>query len=323
MPPLFNQFFFLLIGAVILYLGAEWLVKGAVGLALRLGVSPLVAGLTVVALGTSAPEVVVAVQSTLEGRGGIIAGNVIGSNLMNIGLILGLSAIISPMGTDVEVIKRDMPALVFMLGLLALLLADGEFSRFDAAIQLSCMAFYLYIVLVLKRGGASQADAEEIVHDTESAGAPQGSSVVRLILITMGGAALLIGGGKLFLGGAVAIAKEFQLSDVVIGSAIVALGTATPELLTSVIAAVRGHGSLAVGNAIGSVTFNSSVIPGVAGMVAPFGVDMQPVWLNFGVLGFTVVFATIGLVTGQRLERWEGIGLVLCWAGFFAMQWGL
>lgn len=298
---LFVAGFGLLIG------GAELLVRGASALALRLGISPLVIGLTVVAIGTSAPELAVSVQAALTGKADLAVGNVVGSNIFNVLFILGLSALIVPLVVARQVVRVEVPLMVGASVLLLVLALDGQVRRWEGALLAAGMAAYLVYAIVEGR--------------RESAGEPSAPGATGLLarlpvqLVLIGaGLALLVLGARWLVGGAVAIAQFFGLSEAVIGLTIVAAGTSLPEVATSVVAALRGQRDIAVGNVVGSNIANILLILGVAALVTPDGLSVAPAIARFDLLVMlAVALACLPIFfTGHRIARWEG-GLFLAY----------
>jgi cation:H+ antiporter len=298
------------LGLVLLYFGGEWLVRGASALAARLGVSPLAIGLTVVAFGTSAPELVVSLQATLSGSSDIAVGNVVGSNIANIGLILGLAAVIQTLEVHANIIRIDTPLMIAACVLLLAMLADGQISRLEGALLLAGLIGYIGVTLWQSRRETAEIQAEF------AAGSPRdhGSMLHHLLLVGLGLAAL-VGGGKALVGAAVTLAAGFGVSEAVIGLTIVAIGTSLPELAASTIAALRGQGDIALGNVIGSNLFNVLGILGVTASVTPLprgGVD----WITLGVmLAFALVLWPFAM-SQRRLVRLEGMALLAGYAGY-------
>ncbi len=295
-----------------LYFGAEALVKGGAGLALRLGLTPLVVGLTVIAFGTSSPELVVSVQATTSGNGAIAVGNIIGSNICNIALILGLCSLISPLRADVQVIRREVPIMIGVTILALLVLGDGYVARWEGGMLLTGLLIYTWLTVAQARkesaAGASLEFAEEL---GQRRPAGLGVSVAAVI----GGLAILVVGSNLFVRGAVTLAEGWGMSQIAIGLTIVALGTSMPELATSLVAAVKRQGDVAIGNTVGSNIFNVLGILGVAALVQPIEVP-DLAWSDLGVM-LAVSLALLPVVrTGGRINRWEGAGLLALYVGY-------
>jgi cation:H+ antiporter len=307
----------LLLGGLVLYLGAEWLVKGAAGLARALGLRPLVIGLTVVAYGTSAPELTVGVAAAIDQRGAIALGNSIGSNIANLGLILGMTALIAPPRVDGMLIRREIPALVLATLAVPLVLLDGELGRIEAGVLLLAAVLYTWwMIRGTPRGEATEAPAATMEDAAERAGAPAAEGRAKLAVIAAVGLALLIGGGKLFVDGAVDIARAFDVSDRVIGLTIVAVGTSLPELAASLVAALRGHSDIAVGNVLGSNIFNVVFILGVSGLVTPLGGSLAGMRLDLAFLGGMTLLAAVSMRAARAIPRAEGAVFLLAYVAF-------
>jgi len=306
----------LVVGLVLLYQGAEWLVAGSAGLARSLGMRPLIVGLTVVAYGTSAPELVVGVQASYGGQGAIALGNIIGSNVANLALILGMTALILPPAVDRTVVRREVPVLLVTTAVLPLVLLDGELARWEATLMLAVALGYTgWMVLTSRVGSVAQAGA---VAEDASAAAGIDPDVSRVAMILRGvtGLAMLVGGGHLLVEGAVGIARSLGMSERVIGLTIVAVGTSLPELATSLIAAARGHADIAVGNVIGSNIFNILLIGGASGLAGRIAAPIDSVAIDLYVLGGVTAFAALAMRTSYRVGRAEGVVLVLTYFGF-------
>ncbi|MGB3545035.1 calcium/sodium antiporter [Rubrivirga sp.] len=305
-----------LIGGLVLLVGAaHFLVLGAAALALRFGLSPLVVGLTVVAFGTSAPELVVSVQAALSGAGGIAVGNVVGSNIANVGLILGVAVIVKPIVSDPGVLRRDLPVLLAATAFGAFVLADREVGRLEGVILLAALVVYLVWSVWAAHRDSVEA---ELPVDGPSA------SVAREVILVVGGLVGLVVGADLFVGGAVRLAEAAGVSNAVIGLTVVALGTSLPELATSVVAALRGESEIAVGNVVGSNLFNVLGILGVGAIVRPLAAPGLEV---VDVVVMCVVTAAVlpMMASGRRLARVEGALLLagyLGYVGYLVVQHG-
>jgi cation:H+ antiporter len=302
-------------GLVLLAVGAEGLVRGSTSIALRLGVTPLVIGLTVVAFGTGSPELSVSVEAAYRGNSGIALGNVVGSNISNIALILGLAALVRPMRVRSQLIRREMPLLIAVTLLLCLLLWDGALGRGDGLLLVAGAAAYTAFAYVSARRDRSAAVAAEF-----DAGLRERSRPVWLdTTFVVAGFVGLLAGAKLLLGGATAVAESFGVSQVVIGLTIVAVGTSLPELATSVVAAARGEADVAFGNVIGSNILNILCILGAAAVIRPFEVqDLRP--LDVGALVASALLLLPLMWRGSILNRWEGALLL---AGYAAYMYSL
>lgn len=307
----------ILLGLVLLYVGAEWLVKGAAGLARAFGVRPLVVGLTVVAYGTSAPELVVSTLAALEGRGAIAVANVVGSNIANIGLILGLTALISPPVVDRALIRREVPVLVLAAVLAPLLLWNDHIGRAEAlGLTLGAVLFTWWTVATAKKVPPVSQFREEVGEEVaEEAGT---GSRPKLAGFAVFGLAVLIGGGKVFVDGAVGLALALGMSERVVGLTIVAVGTSLPELAASVIAALRGHPAIAIGNVVGSNIFNMLLILGASGLIRPFDVSFEALRVDaYVMIAFSLGVAVL-LRSERRISRAEGGVLLAAYGGYLA-----
>ncbi|HUF13966.1 MAG TPA: calcium/sodium antiporter [Longimicrobiales bacterium] len=309
----------LILGMVALVAGAELLVRGAARIAARFGISPLVIGLTVVAFGTSSPEMAVSSVAALNGAADIALGNVVGSNIFNVLVVLGLSALVAPLVVAREVIREQTPIMIGVSLLLLLLALDGSISRLEGLLLFAGIIVYT-VVLVRRSRTESLAsrNAEPMLGtglaEDERAALETGdrSAVLRPLVTAALGLALLIAGSDWLVDAATAIATAIGVSELVIGLTIVAAGTSLPELATSVVAALRGERDMAVGNVVGSNIFNILAILGVASVIAPGGIAVAPAALSFDV----PVMIAVALVclpiffNGQVIQRWEGLFLL-------------
>ena len=293
-------------GLISLVVGAELLVRGASRLALSLGISPLVVGLTIVAFGTSAPEIAVSVAAALEGRTDIAIGNVVGSNIFNVLFILGLSALITPLVVNAQIIRQEVP---IMIGASLLLLAfglDGRLGQTDAIILFALLVVYT-VFLVIQSRRETRATQDEYEAEVESTSQWDAHWAVQLALIGVGLFFLVLGSNWL-VESATSFAKAMGVSDLVIALTIVSAGTSMPEVATSIMAAVRKQRDIAVGNVIGSCTFNILGCLGLSGMVAPDGLGMAPALMAFDIwVMLAVALACLPVfMTGREIARWEG-----------------
>ncbi len=311
----------LLFGGLVLYLGAEWLVKGSAGLARAFGVKPLVIGLTVVAYGTSAPELAVSTAAILEDASAIVLGNVIGSNIANIALILGLTALISPPAVDGQLIRREVP--VMFAGCLAapLVLLDGEISMVEAALlAATAMAFTLYTLVAAVPASDDDEAGDELDLDPAAAEArSEDHARLRLGVITFIGMALLIGGSDLLIDGAQGLAHALGMSERIVGLTVVAVGTSLPEMAASLVAALRGYSSLAVGNIVGANIFNIFMILGVVGMIRPIHGSITGMAVDFGFLIGTTILGVLFMRGTRKITRIEGALLIASYAVFLGL----
>ena len=298
-------------GLVILILGAEWLVRGASRLAAKVGISPLVIGLTVVAFGTSSPEMAVSVQSSLAGQSDIAVGNVVGSNIFNVLFILGISAIIAPLIVQQQLIRLDVPIMIGLSFLIYFMSLDGLLGRFEGVILFGGIIAYTVFLIVQSRKENKVVEdeyAQEYAAKNESGWKPW---IINLGLVVIG-LGLLVQGSNWLVGSAISIARSLGLSELIIGLTIIAAGTSMPEVATSVMAAIKGERDIAVGNVVGSNIFNILAVLGLTSLVAPDGVPVSaaaeafdiPVMVAVAVMTLPIFF------TNNLIERWEG-GLFL------------
>lgn len=313
------QAVFFVVGLVALYYGAEWLVKGASRLARAAGIGPLVVGLTVVAFGTSAPELVVSTVAALRGQGDIALGNVVGSNILNLALIVGATAALTPLAVQMRLIFREAPIMIGASLLVPALAWDGMISRLDGVVLLVCFVGYLVFVI------RSSRDEPEAVHEQfgdyderEGAEAPRVSTPVNVALVVVGIAVLVLG-AQLMVGAAVFFARAAGVSELVVGLTVVSIGTSLPELATSVVAAIRKEADIALGNAIGSNIFNLLPILGVAALAAPLRADHALFAFEMPVMVAVAVAFPLLAFTRRRLGRVEGGVLLAGYVTFVAV----
>ncbi len=298
-------------GLVALYFGARWLVGAASDIARRLGVSPLLIGLTVVAVGTSLPELFVGVSASLNGHPGVSLGNVIGANALNIGLILGIAALIRPIEVSLRVLKWDVPVMFAATALLGWLAADGQVGRAEGAVLLALMAGYLALNVSLGRSERKRSALSGVLEP------PHAASLAGDVARGAVGAAALAAGAKLLIEGALGVAAALGLSEGVVGLTLVAVGTTLPELVTTLVAAYRRHGDLAFGNIIGSNINNALTVVGAAATVAPLATDDVGRTPMYALLALTALTAPV-MWRGFVVNRWEGALLVF---GYGAFLW--
>jgi cation:H+ antiporter len=313
MSPLIPDLLFLAGGFVLLVKGADWLVKGSASLALKLGISQIVIGLTIVAFGTSAPELVVNTIGAFKGLNDIVLGNVLGSNIFNTLIILGVTAMIRPVTIGVKTIRREIPYSI-LAGVVLLVLANDHFfapipaiiTRIDSGILLGFFLLFLYMIF--------QNIRDDKTLDVPFTGNQKNGLLVLLIVAGFGG---LILGGKFVVDSAVSIATHFGVSERIIGLTIMAVGTSLPELATSVVAAWRGNSDLAIGNVVGSNIFNLLFILSISGLINPiaFSPSFNPDILLYILASFMVLGA---MVTGRKrmLDRWEGMIFVVIYIAY-------
>jgi cation:H+ antiporter len=301
---------------VLLYFGAEGLVRGSASLALRLGLTPLVVGLTVVAMGTSMPEVLVSVKAAMQGSGDLAVGNVLGSNIFNIGAILGITAFLSPMKVQFQLIKIDSPIMVGVSLALVALLWDGAISRVEGTFLLLGLIVYVVANIWMARRTATAAVEQEFAE-----GVPARSGSVLLdVLLILGGLGILVVGARLLTDNSVELARAFGVSEAVIGLTIVAAGTSVPELAASIVAAIKKEPDIALGNVIGSNIFNILGILGIASLVAPLSapdISRFDLWTMVGIAALLVPM----LWTSLRVTRPEGAALFALYCGYVYLLW--
>lgn len=294
------------LGLGALVLGSEFLVRGASRLASTMGVSPLVVGLTVVAYGTSAPEVAVSVNAVLSGNTDLAVGNVVGSNIFNILFILGISALITPLVVNAQIIRQEIPVLIFASLLLLGISANGRIGFLESGILLVALAGYT-VFLILQSRKEAQAIRDEYAAQNQWESRWDRPVFVQILLI-LAGLALLVQGSEWLVDAAVVFAKQLGVSDIVVGLTIVAAGTSMPEVATSVMAALKKERDIAVGNVIGSNTFNILGGLGITGVMASGGISVPASVMNFDLwVMLAVCFACIPVfLTGREIARWEG-----------------
>jgi cation:H+ antiporter len=288
------------LGFVALIAGGELLVRGASGIARAFGIHPVVIGLTIVAFGTSSPEIAVAIGSAAAGKPDLIVGNVVGSNIYNVLLVLGLAAVITSLVVQRQLIRREVPLMILASGAVMVMAADGGIGRIDGLILLVALAAWLVYAV---RQGRAEASTLEPVDRAASSPADLG----RRVAFVLAGLALLVVGAQWLVGGAVAVAEAIGLSELVIGLTVVAIGTSLPEIATSVIASLRGQRDIAVGNVVGSNLFNLLAVLGLAALIAG-EIPVAPGARTFDLpIMFAVSVACLPIFfTGYRIGRREG-----------------
>ncbi|MEM1042060.1 MAG: calcium/sodium antiporter [Bacteroidota bacterium] len=300
----------LLLGLVILYFGAEWLIRGASSLAVGFGIPPLVVGLTVVALGTSLPEFMTNFIAALGGNDGLALGNIIGSNIANVGLILGTSAVLVPLAVAPSTLRREYPIMLGVLVVFYLLALNETIGRFDGVLLIAGLVGFLgYLVRDVRRRS---------VGDGQVTASPELTMPLwKKVLLLAGGIVGLAAGANLMVTSAVAIAEIFGIDPVIVGLTIVAVGTSLPELAASIVGVFRSETDLAVGNVIGSNLLNVLFVVGTVAFVRPLSVEAEalrihfPVMIGFGALILLAWFK-------HRLERWHGVLLLTAFVGYMA-----
>jgi cation:H+ antiporter len=344
-----KQLAILIVGFALLVKGADLFVDGASGIAKKFGISELIIGLTIVAMGTSAPEAAVSIAAAAKGSAGISIGNVIGSNIMNIFIILGVVAAITPLKIERSTVRYEMPFTILVTVLFVMMGKDGLITRLDGAVFWAGLLLYIAYLLrqAKQKPAGAPAQAVTTVQKTEEAvsaeslaesattvpdaaevsAAPattaeaaaevpeESPSIWKLIALTIVGLAVILVSSDYAVDAAVALAKIFNISDRVIGLTIVALGTSLPELVTSVTAALRGNADLAVGNVVGSCIFNLLFVLGTSALILP--IPCAPNFLSdaYVAVGATVLLLFFGF-TQMKIARWEGVLLVACYVAY-------
>lgn len=300
-----QQTLMFVLGLVVLVIGADVLVRGASRLAVSFGVSPLVVGLTVVAFGTSAPEMAVSVGSALSGSPDLAIGNVVGSNIANILLILGISALITPLLVDEQIIRQEIPIMIGASALLVVVALDGRIGLIES-ITLFALVIAYTVFLVVQSRRASKSVQDEFETEIPTSNWDRHWSVqIGLIVV---GLVMLVVGANWLVDSAVAFARAFGVSDLVIGLTVVAVGTSMPEVATSIVAAMRGQRDIAVGNVVGSNVFNILAVLGLTGIVSGAGLPVSEAARNFDLwVMLAVAFACLPImISGREIARWEG-----------------
>jgi cation:H+ antiporter len=311
-----------LAGLALLLVGAELLVRGASRLAALAGISPLVIGLTVVAFGTSAPELAVSVRSALTGSGGndVAIGNVVGSNIFNILLILGISSLITPLAVKSTLVRIDVPIMISCSVLVLVLARDGLLSRPEGGLLFA--GIILYTVFSIRAGRKESREVREEYDRAFGSSTRSARPVVLNIALSLAGLAMLTGGAEWLVQAAMATARAYGVSELVIGVTIVAGGTSLPEVATSIVAAVRGERDIAVGNVVGSNIFNILAVLGASALASPSGVEVSAMALRTELpimIAVSVVCLPVFL-TGSRISRGEGAYFLLAYAGYIAYE---
>ncbi len=292
-----------LCGLALLVFGAGLLVRFASTIGRRLGISQLVIGLTIVAFGTSAPELAVSIQGALDNQSDVALGNVVGSNIFNVLFILGIAALITPLAVARKLIRQEIPWLVAVSALVFVMALDGRIGTLDGIILVVLMSTYTLVQLRQSRAEPETANDDDVIHSRSWR-----TGILFLCAGVLGGLTLLVFGADLLVTAAIGIARKLGISEVTIGLTVIAAGTSLPEVATSVVAALRGERDIAVGNVIGSNLFNLMAVAGIAAIVSPGGLQVAPSLLAFDMPVMVVVaVACIPILfSGGRIDRWEG-----------------
>jgi cation:H+ antiporter len=314
--PMIVSFFWIAVALVLLILGAEWLVRGSASVALKLGITPLMVGLTVVAFGTSSPELVVSVRAAMAGLGDVAVGNAVGSNLFNVGIILGLTALICPIAIKSQIIRVDGPIMIGTAILVLLVMRDGVITRVEGAALFVGIVAYTWTNWVLSKREVGQEVKAEYSEGVPSTGA---AWWVDLGLIVFGVGVLVLG-SRLLVDNCLVVARGFGVSEAVISLTIIAAGTSMPELATSVVAALRRQPDIAIGNVVGSNIFNVLSILGLSALVEPLvarGIrDVDLYWM----IGLSIFLLPL-MWMNLKLRRVEGALLLGCYGAYLWTLW--
>lgn len=317
-PRMTLSIILLIVGLALLVFAADWLVQGSAKIAAAVGISPLIVGLTVVAFGTSAPELAVSVMSAFKGEAEIAVGNVVGSNVFNILVVLGLSAVIIPLVVNQQLIRFDVPVMILLSFGLYGLAMDGMLGRIDGIVLVAAMLAYVLFLLRQSKKEKNASVLKEYEEEFGDVGTdPQWLKNLSLIVIGMSG---LVLGSKLLVDGAVDIAKHFGVSELMIGLTIVSIGTSLPEVATSVVAALKGERDIAVGNVVGSNIFNIVSVLGISSVVAPKGIFVPQAALDFDLwVMIAVALAALPIFFfGYRIGRGSGIFFLVFYLAYMA-----
>ena len=299
------EYILLIVGFILLIKGADIFVDGASSVAGKLKVPSLIIGLTVVSIGTSLPEAAVSLSASLSGTNEISLGNVVGSNIFNILVVVGVSSAILPIVTDKDFLKRDMPINIAVTAALFVMLLDGFLSRIEAIILLVALALYMFILIRSALKSRTEAPEQKVLSWTKS------------ILFIVLGAAAIIGGGQLVVNSAKTIAAALGMSETLIGLTIVAIGTSLPELVTPIVAAKKGDSGIAMGNVVGSCLFNILFILGLTGTITPMA-SSRAIAIDTGILIGVSAWLLLSAATKGKTSRWEGVAFTAMYVVYTA-----
>ena len=308
--------------------GADWFVDGAAGIAAKLKIPQLVIGLTIVAMGTSAPETAVSMTAAFKGNAGISVGNVIGSNIMNVLVILGLSAVITSIAVAKTTVRYEIPImLAITFRLLVFGMTGGQLVLWEGIVLLLCFVVYMVMNVINMKKNPSEEEHEENLEISEGEENAKGGLVKDIVMLVVSAAVIAVG-AKLLVEGATKIAHDFNVPETIISLTIVALGTSLPELVTAVTALMKGHGALTLGNIIGANIFNLVLVSGAAITINPFEVPAEATFLGNNasfIFDIPLVFIVMGIMTiptiiKGKLQRWQGISLLAIYAAYCVLQ---
>ena len=299
------QVLLLIFGIVVVLKSADWLTNGAVGLATKLGISQIVIGLTIVAIGTSMPEFFVSIVSAIKGTPDLAVGNIVGSNIFNVLLIVGVAATVAPIAIQRATVRRDIPIAIVASIMLTFMMLDDNISRIDALILFAAFIAFIWITLRNSKNDANEKDAstEKVI--------PTWKSVLFIIFGLVG----LVWGSNIFVDNASSLAHGWGISDAVIGLTIVDGGTSLPELATSAVAARKGDSGIAIGNVLGSNVVNILMILGLTGIISPMHIQ-NITYIDMAVMVISMALFWLFSFTKLRVERWEGCVLIACFLGY-------
>ena len=306
---------YILIGVVVVLWGADRLTEGAVGVAERLRIPQFVIGLTIVAIGTSMPEFCVSLVSALKGTADLAVGNVVGSNIFNSLLIVGITAMVAPMTILKSTVRLDIPFALLASVMLAAFCYDGELTRLDAGILFGLFLVFMFITLQHAKRGEKKEESEE---NEDAKERERTMAVWKMVALILVGLACLVLGSNVFVDGATKVAAALGVSDAVIGLTVVAMGTSMPELATSVVAARKGNSGIAIGNVLGSNVFNILLVIGLTGVINPMHIQ-GITWIDLSMLILSMVLLLLFSYTKYTIARWEGAVLTILFAGY--MTW--
>ncbi|HPF17313.1 MAG TPA: calcium/sodium antiporter [Thermotogota bacterium] len=305
---MFFQFILLILGIVLLVKGADWLVDGASGLSSSFGVSPLFIGLTVVAFGTSAPELAVSVSAAMKGSGSIAISNVIGSNIANIALVIGFAALLSPMLISKTTVRKELPFNILVsFALMAMLLRGAKYGldRYDGFILIIFFIIFMEYTLVMAKSDRERKKSEQSPHSkTQLKDIKQ--QRIKNGLLTLIGLVMVVLGANLTVDSATQIALQLGISEALVGLTMIAIGTSLPELVTSITAIIKKQDDLAIGNIVGSNIFNICLILGISSMISPIGVIVQHYWADILFMSLLALFLLLTTMKKSKLTRLEG-----------------
>lgn len=320
----------ILAGLIGLVVGAEVLVRGGSAIATRLGVSPLLIGLTVVSIGTSLPELAVGIDAARLGAGPLAIGNIAGTNIVNLLLILGLSAAMIPLALGRQTVRLDLPVMVGSALLVLLLSLNGSLSRVDGVLLLAVAIIYTAVVIRIEL--RSRASAAQPLPTASPPASPDAAATApdvtdpeptdplwRAILLLLGGIALVVFAADWLVGGAIRIASDLGVSEAFIGLTIVAIGTSAPELVTTIVSTIRGNRDLAIGNLVGSSVYNVTLILGASALVMPLEVTDELIRIDLPLMAAVALLCVPVFLTGRRVSRLEGIAFVLAYVVYLAV----